>query len=135
MTLVLAEPQFASERVDLSGDDETLIHSWNSELESLWESSVSYFDEGVSFCSIDELEQGYEVLVPISVTIQRIDDRTFEASFDGANIAITGEDAQDAYQSLVAEILDTFDTLIAEPNLGRDAATQLEVLRRHIAKA
>ena len=57
------------------------------------------------------------------------------ATFQEANIAIGGFDRQDAYQSFVAEILDTFDVLTEEEYLGPDAAAQLQVLRTYIGKA
>jgi hypothetical protein len=76
------------------------------------------------------------VLRPILIEIERIGDTDFTASFKEANIAIGGLDRQDAYQALVAEILDTFDALTEEENnLGPDAATQLQTLRAYIVKA
>ena len=84
---------------------------------------------------INTLEDGYPVLKPIPYEIERIADGDFLATFQAANIAISGFDAQDAYQSLVAEILDTFDALVDEPRLGQDAAAQLQILRTYIGKA
>ena len=80
-------------------------------------------------------EDGYRVLKPIPIDIRRIGDGNFLASFQEANIAIGGLDSQDAYQGLVAEILNTFDTLNGEASLGPDAAAQLEVLRSYIVRA
>jgi hypothetical protein len=84
---------------------------------------------------IGDLEDGYKVLQPIPIDIEHVDDITFLARFQEANIAIGGVDAQDAYQSLVAEILDTFDALISEERLGPDATAQLHILRTYIVKA
>ena len=87
-------------------------------------------EEGV----IDALEIGYAVSRPIPYRIERVGGGNYEASFTEANIAIGGVDPQDAYQSLVAEILDTFDTLLDEPDLGADAAAQLQTLQQYIVK-
>lgn len=44
--------------------------------------------------------------------------------------------SQDAFQSVFAEILDTFDELLAnEGHLGTDASRQLAVLSTYIGKA
>ncbi|MYA80134.1 MAG: hypothetical protein F4X39_06350, partial [Acidobacteriia bacterium] len=67
-------------------------------------------------------EAGYQILQPIPVVIQEVAPEDFLASFHEANIAISGSDNDDAYQALVAEILDTFDVLIEERSLGPDAA-------------
>ena len=84
---------------------------------------------------IEALEDGYEVLQPIPVKFSMSDDATVLAEFEEANIAMSGTDWQDAYQSLVAEILDTFDALVSEANLSPAAADQLEVLKSYIDKA
>lgn len=80
-------------------------------------------------------EAGYDVLQPIPVEIKRVGLGDFEASFRAANIAISGSDQNDAYQSLVAEILDTFDVLLSEQNLGPDASVQLRILSTYIVRA
>ena len=84
---------------------------------------------------IDDLRDGvYRVRQPFSIKITRIGAGNFEASFREANIAISGIDRDDAYQALVAEILDTLDTLAEEPNLIPHAARQLQILREYIAQ-
>ncbi len=84
---------------------------------------------------IDDLGEGvYRVHQPFSIKITRIGVGNFEASFREANIAISGIDRDDAYQALVAEILDTLDTLVEEPNLIPRAAKQLHILREYIAQ-
>lgn len=133
MSIVLAEPPIASERVDVTERGILAEMCGERDLRVLWQ-SFSYYDGDDELCLIEQLEASYDVVIPIPVRIQRVDRDTFEASFDEANVAINGVDAQDAYQSLVAEILDTFDTLIGEPALGGPAAQQLAVLRRHIVK-
>ena len=84
---------------------------------------------------IENLGEGaYRVRQSLPVKITRIGAGNFEASFREANIAISGTDSDDAYQALVAEILDTLDTLVEEPNLIPRAARQLQILREYIAQ-
>ena len=86
--------------------------------------------------SIDDLgEAGYRVLQTIPVEIRRVGIGDFEAAFREANIAISGRDQDDAYQALVAEILETFDVLLTEQNLGPDATEQRQILRTYIVRA
>lgn len=102
-----------------------------------WQAVTSFYEPKTELIVIGDLhEDGYTVLHPIPIEIERIDDTDFTASFKEANIAIGGFDRQDAYQAIMAEILDTFDALTEEEdNLGPDAATQLQTLRAHIVKA
>ena len=80
-------------------------------------------------------EPGYRLLRPIPAQISEVGPATFEASFAAANIAMVGTDTDDAYQGLVAQVLDTFDGFAeAEPHLGRSAAEELRVLRTYVAK-
>lgn len=89
----------------------------------------------IEHTSIDSLgEAGYESLQPIPVEIRRVDVGDYEAWFREANIAIAGTDGRDALQALVAEILDTFDLLLTEPDLGPDAVEQLRILHTYIAR-
>ena len=100
------------------------------------EPSASQVSPSAELSGIDNLgEAGYRVLRPIPVVIRRVGIGNCEASFREANIAMSGSDSDDAFQALVAEILDTFDMLPQEQNLGPDAAKQLQVLRTYIAKA
>ncbi len=71
---------------------------------------------------------------PFCVQITRIGVANFEASFREANVAISGTDRDDAYQALVAEILDTFDILAEEGDLIPRAVEQLEILRKYIVQ-
>ena len=80
-------------------------------------------------------EAGYRILQPIPVVIERVGIGDVVASFREANIAMSGDDTSDAYQALVAEILDTFDVLLSEPSLGVGAAEQRRILCKHIARA
>ena len=93
--------------------------------------SIDVDEEG----TIDSLEDGYTLLQPIPYRIERIADGDFLASFVEGNIAIGGLDPQDAYQGLVAEILDTFDTLENEDALSPASAAQLQVLRTYFVRS
>jgi hypothetical protein len=77
----------------------------------------------------------YKVIKPIPVKIVREHETDFTATFEAGNISIGGETFQDAFQSLVLEILDTLDTLLdCNASLGRDAALQLRTLSGYIGK-
>jgi len=78
---------------------------------------------------------GYTVIQPIPYQIERVAPDDYLASFPDGNIAIGGEDASEAYQGLIAEILDTFDVLTApRANLSPAAEAQLAVLRQYIVR-
>ena len=79
-------------------------------------------------------EEAYRIRQPLPIRIKRTGAANFEASFRKANIAISGTDRDNAFRAIVAEILDTFDTLVEEPNLIPRAAKQLQVLREYIAQ-
>ena len=102
----------------------------------LWKTALDYWNQqGVEYSFIDELEAGYEVRQPIIAKIERIGEGNYLATFDEAGIGIGGVDSQDAYQALVAEILDTYDSLTEEPVLSPGAAEQLAILQAFIVKA
>ena len=82
----------------------------------------------------DPGEAGYHLLQPVPVEIRRVATGDFEASFREANIAMSGSDSNDALQALAAEILETFDVLLSEQNLGPDAAEQRRLLCTYIAR-
>jgi|BarGraNGADG00312_1021997.scaffolds.fasta_scaffold50502_2 hypothetical protein len=136
MNILLAEPSIAIRRIDLSlFDADPVTVRYSDAASRLWQTVVScWYDEGTESDVIDSLEDGYVVLHPIPVKIRHLDDATYVASFEEANIAISGWNRQDAYQSLFAEILDTFDALVDEPQLSQHAAAQLRVLRSYLAK-
>jgi hypothetical protein len=76
----------------------------------------------------------YKVLQPISVTFEWIGEEGVLARFDDANIEITGDTPQDAFQSLVTVLLDTFEDFSRESErLGPEPARQLSVLRKYVA--
>jgi hypothetical protein len=80
--------------------------------------------------------EGYRVLRPIPVTYEEMSDTDVQASFEAANIAISGNSRQDAYQALIEEILTAFDDWSADESaLGLGPRQQLAVLRNYIAQA
>ena len=102
-----------------------------------WQAVSTVYESAIRQDVITDLhEPGYTVIRPIPYEMERTDDNEFVACVADVNIAISGADKQDAYQSLVAEILDTFDTLTQdEEHLGADAAAQLALLKTYIVKA
>lgn len=136
MSLLLAESSISFGHMDVSAP--SIAASMYSDMEAtlgFWEASMSLVASGIQYGLIDELEDEYVVLTPIPYQITRHDNGDYVAAFNEANIAINGVDPQDAYQSLVAEILDTYDTLSSEPRLGPDANAQLELLRTYLVRA
>jgi len=84
---------------------------------------------------IDHIE-GYRVLRPIPVTYEEMSDTDVQASFEAANIAISGISRQDAYQALIEEILMAFDDWSADESaLGPAPRQQLAVLKTYLGKA
>jgi hypothetical protein len=80
-------------------------------------------------------DESYTVTRDIPVTIKPVD-LEFVAEIDAANLAATGSTLSDAFQNLVAEVLDAFDYLTAnEARLGPGPAQQLAHLKGHLAKA
>ena len=109
-------------------DDQELLHL-------LYSASADQASPRTERVWIDDLvEAGYRILQPIPVEIRRVGPGDFLAAFREANIAMSGSDNNDAYQALVAEILETFDVLIGERNLGQDAAEQLRILSTYIVR-
>ena len=75
----------------------------------------------------------YILLRSISVKIKRIEDNDFLASFEEANISMSGETEQEALQNLIAHILDVFEIFSEEESsLGPEPARQLRVLKQYI---
>lgn len=99
-----------------------------------WESTANLFPLREYEWVYTLREGGYRVRQPFCVQITEIGVGNFEATFPEAHIAICGIDRHDAYQALVAEILDTLDTLTEERSLIPKAAEQLQTLREYIAK-
>lgn len=81
-------------------------------------------------------DEPYRVIRPIRVTYRTCHPSGVEASFQEANIAWVGEDEDDAFDGLQAEILNTFeDNEEHEDQLGPDPRRQLLLLRSFIEKA
>jgi hypothetical protein len=79
-------------------------------------------------------DEPYRLLKPIVVQVKRLGDDDFLASFNDANMEISGDSAQEAFQNLAAHILDVLEVLEkGESALGPEPARQLAVLRDHIA--
>lgn len=138
MNIYFAKPCVMSERIDVSMADECAEQRYSADQDAhdLWQTTVSWYGQGPECGVIERLEDGYEVLQPIPYEIDVINEGDCMASFDEANIAIGGSDAGDAYQALLANILDTFDSLVAEEGrLSPQAADQLRILRTYIGKA
>lgn len=76
----------------------------------------------------------YTLLQPIPVKIEQIEEGDFLAGFDEANVAMSGETYQEAFQNLVAEVLNSFESFITEEaNLGPEPARQLGILKKYLA--
>ncbi len=76
----------------------------------------------------------YRLLKSILVRIQLIGEGDFLASFDEANLAMSGDTAQEALQNLAAHVLDVFELLSEEEGaLGPGPTEQLRILRTYLA--
>ena len=66
--------------------------------------------------NLDLIERiaGYTILRPIPVTYEEMSDTDVQAGFEPANIAISGTSRQDAYQSLIEELVTAFDDWSAD---------------------
>lgn len=77
----------------------------------------------------------YAVRSPIPVSIERIDEGDYLASFEEANIASPGITFQEAYQNLAIELLNIFEKFTEEKNnLGPEPTRQLNILRRYLVR-
>ena len=81
-------------------------------------------------------EVRFELRQPIPVDFEEIAAGAVIARFSEADLAVTGNDRQDAKAGLASWILDIFDDLAAaDPRtLGRTPALQFRVLGRHIIR-
>ncbi|MGO9056340.1 MAG: hypothetical protein ACLQU2_03005 [Candidatus Binataceae bacterium] len=76
----------------------------------------------------------YRLLKPITVQVKCLGEDDFLASFSDADMAISGDSAQEAFQNLAAHILDVLEVFEQEEStLGPEPARQLAVLRDYIA--
>jgi hypothetical protein len=78
----------------------------------------------------------FSLLRPIEALVEPIDD-TFVASFFDANISASGDNQREAFDNLKSFILDTYESLHAEPpeRLGPEPRRQLAVLDSFLRKA
>ena len=82
----------------------------------------------------EEYEARYELLQPIPVEFEHVTPRAVIAHFIEADLAVTGNDRDDAKASLRPWIIDLFEDLTAaEPRtLGVTPAMQIRVLRQYL---
>ena len=70
---------------------------------------------------------------PILIHLTHVSHREVIATFEEAEIAMSGDDVEDAIQGLLDEILDTLDDFLAErANLGPGPRRQLAVLQEYV---
>ena len=81
-------------------------------------------------------EDRFELRQPIPVDFEEVTAGAVIARFCEAELAVTGNDRQDAKTGLASWILDIFDDLAtADPRtLGRTPAMQFRVLGRHLIR-
>ena len=89
-------------------------------------------------CYINELprnENRYVLLHPIPVHFEDCEGGVI-AHFNEAELAIGGSDRDDALDSLVLWVLDSYDSVSAEDhrNLGETPALQLRVLNNYVGR-
>jgi hypothetical protein len=78
----------------------------------------------------------FALVRPIEVMVEQVDD-SYVASFFDANISASGDNQQEAFDNLRSLILDTYDSLLAEPSerLGPEPRRQLAVLESFLGKS
>jgi hypothetical protein len=77
----------------------------------------------------------YALRRPMPVAIQMLEADDFEARFEEANLAVSGETIQEAFQNLAIEILNIFEIFNEEEsNLGPEPTRQLRVLKQYLAR-
>lgn len=136
MSVNAFEPTVSTDRVSAADFYEEVARYDQEDTDLLWATALTCWNQqGVEYSLIDELEDGYEVRKPLWAKIEKINEGNYLATFEEGGIGISGEDSQDAYQSLVAEILDVFDALNDEAVLSPAAESQLEILQTYIVKA
>src|SRR2546421_314139 len=95
--------------------------------------------KGLDLTSLDillrEVETGYEVIKPIPVKVERVDN-SFVASFVAANVNTSGDTWDEAVINLQSLLTNLFDLLITHrpEELGPAPKRQLSVLQSFIKK-
>ena len=80
--------------------------------------------------------EAFELLKPIEVVIQCVDEEDYVASFFDANVNASGCNPNNAFANLVETIVSRFDTLDKLPpeKLGKGPKRQIAVLREFIRR-
>lgn len=77
----------------------------------------------------------YIVRKPIPVKIEQTDEDDHTASFEEANLAISGSTEQEAFQNLILEILNAFEDFCGEEQaLGLEPSRQLVIFRQYLVR-
>ncbi len=110
--------------------------TWELEGGRYQEGGVLQWQEGSSRAFIYSFPgEPYVIREPIPVNIERLGVNDCIARFEEANVAMSGETEQEAFQNLIAEILDAFEALSGEANnLGLEPARQLGVLNKYVLR-
>jgi hypothetical protein len=86
--------------------------------------------EAMIINSLDQL--GYQLRRPISVSIENIAPGEFVASFEEAEISMSGSSATDAVQGLLYALISVYQEYTGHPLLGPIPAKQLRVLEKYL---
>lgn len=98
--------------------------------------AIIYFTRQATLDAIQELpDHRFELLRPIPVTYTEWSGSVV-ASFEEADVSISGSSREDAHELLAHWVVDLFGDLLDEPTatLGRVPARQLTVLREYIRR-
>lgn len=80
-------------------------------------------------------DEPYTLLQPIPIRIEKVEEDDFLACFEEANISMSGETPDEAFQNLIADILEAFELFCTEETtLGPEPTRQLDVLRRYLQR-
>ena len=92
------------------------------------------YHQNISWIDVKSLPgEPYTVLQPIRIKIERMGENDFLASFEEANLAMSGETKEEALQNIIAEILDTFEMFSDEASrLGPEPSRQLRVMQKYL---
>jgi hypothetical protein len=106
-------------------------NSWNSELDDANQPVRDWIIEQSDLPS----DEAYRITQAIPVKVTKNSDLEYTATFDQANLSISGTGYRDAFQALIYEILDVFDRFSADVDLlGPEPRRQLDILKAHLVK-
>ena len=112
----------------ISFDNVHPIYSWYSKARQVIE-ELTTTEEFISVLPNDV----YELIEPIPVTFEKIDEDEWVARFESANIGISGSDPEDAMEALAHDIVDAMGYFTKEEsNLIPTLKDNLKVLRSYI---